>query len=160
MRAYSTPLLAALLLACAVAPAAAAPTRARPAAAAPAAGLSPVTSDVRCLLTMVALANVNKANAQAAEFGVYFFGGRLSVRSPGLDLTAAVKAQAPTLGPPQLQAELKRCGPLVSAAGQGFESAINSLRPPGAPAPAAPAAKPAAPPAAASAAPPVTQTPK
>jgi hypothetical protein len=146
MKAFTAPLLATAILAVA-APAFAAPAP----AAAPAAGHAPakadsVTSDVRCLLTMVAFSNINKEHPQAAQFGIHFFVGRISARAPGLDLAAAVKAQAPTLGPDQLQAELKRCGPMVSAAGQSFEGAMASLRPPGA-APAGPVAPPpAAPP--------------
>ena len=126
MRALSTPLLAALLVA------AASPSFAAPA---PAAAVNPNTADVRCLLTMTAVAS-NKERQQAGQVGVYFFAGRLSARSPGFDLAAAVKAEAPTLGPQQLQAELQRCGPLVAAAAQKTQTAINSLRPPGAPAPA------------------------
>jgi hypothetical protein len=141
MRAFSTPLLAALLLAAAVAPAAAAPAaKARPAVAPAVGAQNPVTSDVRCLLAMLAYANLSKENPQAAQFGVYFFVGRINARAPGLDLTSAVKAQAPTMGAEQLQAALKRCGPIVNTAGQGFQAAVNSLRPPGAPAPAASAA--------------------
>jgi hypothetical protein len=143
MQAFTAPLLAAAALAAAVSPAFAAP--------APAAGHAPakadsVTSDVRCMLTMVAFSNINKDHPQAAQFGIHFFVGRISARAPGLDLAAAVKAQAPTLGPEQLQAELKRCGPMVSAAGQSFETAMASLRPAGAP-PAGPVAPPAAAPA-------------
>jgi hypothetical protein len=148
MRAFSPPLLAALLLAASMAPAAAAPApKARPAAAPGVVALNPVTSDVRCLLAMLAYANLSKENPQAAQFGVYFFVGRINARAPGLDLTAAVKAQAPTMGAPQLLAELQRCGPIVNTAGQGFQAAVNSLRPPGAPAASAtpkPAPAPAA----------------
>jgi hypothetical protein len=148
MQAFTAPLLLAATLAAAASPALAAP----PPAAAPAAGHAPakaadsVTSDVRCLLTMVAFSNVNKDHPQAAQFGIHFFIGRISARAPTLDLAAAVKAQAPTLGPTQLQGELQRCGPIVSAAGQNFDAAMTSLRPPGAP-PAGPAAPPAAAPA-------------
>ncbi|THD70415.1 hypothetical protein [Phenylobacterium sp.] len=147
MQAFTAPLLMAVTLV------AGSPAFAASGAPAPAhaAGHAPakadtVTSDVRCLLTMVAFSNINKDHPQAAQFGIHFFVGRINGRAPGLDLAAAVKAQAPTLGPEQLQAELKRCGPIVSAAGQGFEAAMNGLRPPGAP-PPGPAAPPAAAPA-------------
>jgi hypothetical protein len=144
MRAFPTPLLAALLVA-ALAPATAAPAATTLGAKAAPADAG-VTGDVRCLLTMVALSNLNKDHPQAAQFGIPFFIGRIKARAPGLDLAAAVKAQAPTMGGPQLQAELLRCGPLVSAAGQSFQAAINSLRPAGAPAGApVPAAPPAIP---------------
>ena len=143
MRAFTLPMIAVLALG-AAAPAFAATTLAAKAPAAKPAGAAVdtgVIGDVRCLLTMTALAN-NKERQQAAQAGVFFFAGRISTH-PGFDLTAAVKAQAPTMGPPQLQAELQRCGPMVATAAQNTQAAINSLRPPGAPAPAAPA--PAAP---------------
>jgi hypothetical protein len=116
---------------------------AKPAAAAKT-GSATVNDDVRCLLTMVAFSNLNKDHPQAGQIGVFFFAGRISERAPGLDLAAAVKAQAPSLGPQQLQAELQRCGPLVDGTSRKVQAAINGLRPPGAPPPAAPAAAPAA----------------
>jgi hypothetical protein len=150
-------LLAALLLSvvssAAVAPqtasAQAAAPKPAPRAVAPTGG---VTDDVRCLLSMYALAQ-NKDRQQAAQSGAYFFLGRINARAPGLDLASAIKAQAPTLAPAQIQDELKRCGPMVSASAQSFQSALNSLRPP-----APPAAAPAAP-GAAAAPPPTTITP-
>ncbi len=98
-----------------------------------------VEADVRCLLSMVAFTNVSKDHPQAGQLGVYYFAGRISARAPTLDLAAAVKAQAPTMEPQQLQAEIQRCGSLVSAATQKFQSAINGLRTPGVPAGPAPA---------------------
>jgi hypothetical protein len=138
MQAFTAPLLIAATLATASpALAATAPAKA-----------DSVTADVRCLLTMVAVSNVNKEHPQAAQFGTHFFLGRINARDPGLDLAAAVKAQAPSLGPQQLQAELLRCGPIVSTAGKSFEAAMLGLKPPAPPTAAGPAA-PAAPPAAA-----------
>jgi hypothetical protein len=73
MRAFSTPLLAALL-AVAVSPALAAPAApaVKPAAGKPA-GAAPAaigtSADVRCLLSMVALGN-DKDRQQAAQLGV------------------------------------------------------------------------------------------
>ena len=118
---------------------------AKPAAAAAMTGSPTVTDDVRCMLTMVAFSNLNKDHPQAGQIGVFFFAGRISERAPGLDLAAAVKAQAPTLGPQQLQAELQRCGPLVAANSRKVQAAIAGLRPPGAPPPAAGAAAPTVP---------------
>jgi hypothetical protein len=141
MRAFSTPLLAALLLAAAAAPVAAAPAKHLPAAAAAAGG---VTSDVRCLMTMIAFGQ-DKTRQQAGQIGVYFFSGRISARAPGFDLAAAMKAEAPKLGQAELQAELKRCGPIVATSSQNLQAAINGLRPPGPPPGAAPAPAAAAP---------------
>jgi hypothetical protein len=135
MRAFTLPMIAALAVAAAAAPASAATALKAPAAAPVSKADTGVTGDVRCLLVMTALAS-NKERQQAGQVGVYFFAGRISARAPGYDLTSAVKAQAPTLGPQQLQAELQRCGPIVAAASQGAQAAIASLRPPGAPAPA------------------------
>ena len=136
MQAFTAPLLIAATLA-AASPALAAP--------APSAKADTVTSDVRCMLTMIAVSNLNKDRLGAAQFGSHFFLGRIYAREPGIDLAAAVKAQVPTLGPQQLQAELQRCGPVVTAAGKNFQTAMSGLAPP----PGAPAAAPAAPPAAA-----------
>ena len=144
MRAFSKTLLVAAAVVAAT-PVMAAPAR-KPAAAG---AVSPVTADVRCLMTMIAFGQ-DKSRAQAGQIGAYFFSGRISARAPGFDLASAMKAQAPTLGPAQLQAELKRCGPMVAAASHSLQGAINSLRPPGstpaaAPPPANPAPAPAAP---------------
>ena len=144
----------AIALLIAAAPAAAAqkaPTHA-PAAGAPATG---VTSDVRCLLTMGALAS-NKANQQAATLGVYFFEGRINARAPTLDLTTALKTEAARMKPADLQTEARRCAALVQGAAQSLQAAQASFGtpappPPGAgptaPAPAAPALTPPAAPA-------------
>ena len=117
MRAFSTPLLAALLAA-AVAPAMAAPAPVKPAAApAPSAGppASPVDGDLRCLLTMAVLGQ-DKTKQQAAVIGAYFFMGRLSARAPGLDIPVALKGVEAKLAPKDLPAEAQRCGPLVQGA--------------------------------------------
>jgi hypothetical protein len=143
MRATSAILIAALALAATSTNALAAKPAAK--AAAPVKAGSPtVTDDVRCLLTMVAFSNLNKDHSQAAQAAVFFFAGRISARAPTLDLAAAVKAQAPTLGPQQLQGELQRCGPMVDGASRRFMSAVNGLRPQGA-APPVGATAPAAP---------------
>jgi hypothetical protein len=150
MRTLSKALTAAALLA-AASPAAAQRAPAKPAAAT--APITGVTGDVRCLLTMGALAS-NKANQQAATLGVYFFEGRISARSPGLDLTTALKTEAARMGPPELQAEAKRCAALVQQAAQALQSAQANFSGPV----TAPGAAPAA--AAASPAPAPTPTPK
>jgi hypothetical protein len=149
MRAFSTPLLAALLAA-AVAPAMAAPAPVKhaaaapaPAAAAPSAGpaATPVEGDLRCLLTMAVLGQ-DKTKQQAAVIGAYFFMGRLSVRSPGLDVPAAIKGVEAKLAPKDLPAEAQRCGPLVQGAMGSLQKSFMAPAPaPGAtpaPAPAAP----------------------
>jgi hypothetical protein len=142
--------LAAVALLAAASPAAAAQKAPAhpPGAAAPTTG---VTGDVRCLLTMGALAS-NKANQQAATLGVYFFEGRISARSPGLDLTSALKTEAARMGPPELQSEAKRCVAIVQQAAQALQSAQANF--------AGPVNAPGAAPAPASAAPAPPPTPK
>lgn len=151
MRAFSTPLLAALLAAAAaaVAPAVGAPAPVKhaqaPAAAPSAAGppTSPVDGDLRCLLTMAVLGQ-DKTKQQAAVIGAYFFMGRLSARAPGLDIPAAVKAMEAKLAPKDLPAEAQRCGPLVQGAMGSLQKSFSAPAPAaGAPAPAAPASAPA-----------------
>jgi hypothetical protein len=94
-------------------------------------------------MTMVALGQ-DKSRQQAAQLGVYFFAGRLSAHAAGLDLAAEMKAEAPTLGAAELQAESRRCGPMITNSVQGVQTALASLRPPGPPPPAPSAAPPAA----------------
>ncbi len=136
----------------ALALAGAAPTHAAtPLPAAP----SVLVADVRCLLTMAAFGGA-KERQQAAQVGVYFFVGRISARAPGLDLGAALRAEAPKLGPQELQVELRRCGTIVESQSTALQTAMSTLggkRAPGpatgpaaAPSPATPPA-PAAPPA-------------
>ena len=139
MRAFSTPLLAALLAA-AVAPAMAAPAPAKPAAAPAAApAATPVEADLRCLLTMAVLGQ-DKTKQQAAVIGAYFFMGRLSARAPGLDIPVALKGVEAKLAPKDLPAEAQRCGPLVQGAMGTLQKSFAG------PAPAAPTAAPATPP--------------
>ncbi|WP_372781584.1 hypothetical protein [Phenylobacterium sp.] len=117
--------LAAVVLLAAASPAIAQKAPAR----APAAGgglTTGVTGDVRCLLTMGALAS-NKANQQAATLGVYFFEGRISARAPGMDLTSALKTEVARMGPADLQAEAKRCAALVQQAASSLQSAQASF---------------------------------
>ena len=143
MRAFPTPLLAALLAA-AVSPAAAAPAPAKaPSAAAPAA--TGVTGDVRCLLTMYALGQ-DKQRQQAALIGAYFFIGRISARAPGLDVPAAVKAEEAKLSGQSLNEEAKRCGPLVEGGMRTLQMSFGGPRPAPGPGPApGPTAAPAPP---------------
>jgi hypothetical protein len=77
---------------------------------------------------------------QMGQAGILFFAGRLSAHSSGPGLAAAMKAEAPSLQPAQVQAELPRCGNLLQAEMHNVETGFNSLRPPGAPAGAPPAA--------------------
>ncbi len=137
MRALSLPLVAALTLA-AAAPAVAAPAP----AAAPKA--TPTNEDVRCLMTMFALSQ-DKARPQAAQsgqIGIFFFAGRLSVHAPGVDLGPIMKAEAPSLTGPALQAELQRCAPMIQTAQTSLQAGLTALRPPGPPPGAAPATPP------------------
>ncbi|WP_309603941.1 hypothetical protein [Phenylobacterium sp.] len=113
------------------------------AAAPPAGAASPLIADVRCLLTMAAFGGA-KERQQAAQVGVYFFLGRISARAPGLDLGAALRAEAPKLGPQELQVELRRCGTMVEAQSTGLQAAMSTLGGKRAAGPAAPA-RPAAP---------------
>lgn len=155
MRALSTPLLAALLAAAA----AAAPTLAAPAhpaaAAAPRAAATGVTADLQCLMSMIAIGQ-DKTRAEAGRVGAYFFLGRINARAPGFDLAGAMKAEAPKMDGPAIQASLKRCGPMIAAGSQSLQAAVNGLRPPGQPPAAAPTPAPAAP----APAPAPTPTPK
>ena len=142
MRAFSMPLLAALTLVAAAAPASAAPVAKRAPATAPAPAATGVTSDVRCLMTMIAFGQ-DKTRQQAALVGAYFFAGRLSARAPGLDIPTAVKAEEARMNPKDLPGEAQRCGPIVQAGMRALQVSFGpppgAAPPAGTPAPAAPA---------------------
>lgn len=136
MRTLSKALTAMLLLGAASPVTAAAQKATAPGATA---GLTTgVTGDVRCLLTMGALAS-NKANQQAATLGVYFFEGRITARAPTLDLSAALKTEVARMGPADLQSEAQRCGALVRQAAMSLQAAQASISGPVTPPGAAPA---------------------
>ncbi len=137
MRAFTTSLLMASILVASTSPALSAPTQKAGAAGA---ASDTVTSDVRCLLTMAALGQ-DKTRQQASIIGVYFFSGRLSLRAPGLDLPAAIKAQEIKMTPQELPVEARRCGPMVQSAMQSLQRAF--APPPGAQAASPPVATPA-----------------
>ncbi|HEX4711671.1 hypothetical protein [Phenylobacterium sp.] len=153
MRTLSKALTAILLLG-AASPVTAAAQKAPPAAGAAAGLTTGVTGDVRCLLTMGALAS-NQANQQAATLGVYFFEGRITARAPTLDLTTALKTEVERMGPADLQSEAQRCGSIMRQAAQSLQAAQASFAGPvSTPGAAPPAARPATP------APAPTPTPK
>jgi hypothetical protein len=118
-------------------------TQAQPQAKAPppAAAVTGPTSDVRCLLTMIALrSQKDQKIAGQGALGVFYFLGRVSTRGPSFDLAGTMKAQAATLAPQQLQAELQRCSLMIQGSQQGLQTSLNALRPPGAPPPGSPPA--------------------
>ena len=141
MRALPTTLLTLALIG-----ASAVSAGAQPAAKAPrpaGAGGGGAMADVRCLLTMVALrGQKDQQVANQGQLGVFYYAGRLAVRSANFDLASAIKTQAASLSPPQLQAELQRCGPPIQSSMQGIQSALMALRPAGAPPAGAPSAAP------------------
>ncbi|HLZ76601.1 hypothetical protein [Phenylobacterium sp.] len=82
-----------------------------------------MSGDVRCLLTMYALGR-DKQRQQAALLGVYFFIGRISARSPGIDLPAAVKTEAAKLQGKPLNDEAKRCGAMVEGGMRALQASF------------------------------------
>ncbi len=111
-----------------------------------------MSGDVQCLLTMYALSQ-DKQRQQAAVLGAYFFLGRISARSPGINLPAAVKAEAAKMQGKSLTEEAKRCGPMVEGGMRALQASFGGPRP--APSGAAPGTAPApAPPPTASGLPP------
>jgi hypothetical protein len=109
----------------------------------PAAGGDP---DLKCLLVASALSQNPDPKARTISgLMVFYYMGHLDARKPGINLRAALEAQAHAVTPPQLQAEAKRCVTTVSARGQLLQSMSKPpAQPPGATAPApAPLATPA-----------------
>jgi hypothetical protein len=103
-------------------------------------------SDVRCFLTMAAISG-NKANQPQATFGLFYFAGRIKVQAPAFNFGTDLKPTAAKMTKQDLEAEVKRCGPMVQSAVQGLQAAQAALAPPAAQtppaAPAAPAPAPA-----------------
>ncbi|MFI4950124.1 MAG: hypothetical protein ACHP7A_03700 [Caulobacterales bacterium] len=92
-------------------------------------GSSQATPDVRCLLTMGAIAST-PANRGPGTVGVYYFLGRINVRAPGLDVTSALKAERAKLPPSALPAEAKRCEALMQEASETLRTAQAALSSP------------------------------
>jgi hypothetical protein len=101
-----------------------------------------VTGDVRCMLTMAAVAN-NKANQPQAGLGMFFFAGRIKAQNPAFNFATDLKPVATKMTPTDFEAELKRCGPMVVSVMQGLQAAQASFGPPPQAAGAAAPAKPA-----------------
>jgi hypothetical protein len=94
------------------------------AAAAP----SAATDDVRCLLTMAALGNVDKTRTEQARVGIYFFSGRLSARA-GFDVAEAIKAEGAKMKGPDFQAALPACGATLQNETKIVQTGLDALRP-------------------------------
>jgi len=109
------------------------------AAAAPAAS-GGVAADARCLMTMAALTSAEDATrARTAQVGVIFFAGRIKAQDPSYDFGSRLKTVATGMSRETVQAEAKRCGPILVETLRELDVAQKSF-------PAAkPAAKPAAP---------------
>ena len=98
--------------------------------------------DVRCFLTMAALTQ-NKANQPQATIGLFYFAGRIKAQAPAFNFGTDLKPIAAKMTKPDLEADVKRCGPMVQSVVQDLQAAQASLAPPAAPAaPVAPAAPP------------------
>ena len=94
---------------------------------------SGVTADVRCMLTMAAVAN-NKANQPQAGLGMFFFAGRIKAQNPAFNFATDLKPVATKMTATDFEAEIKRCGPMVVSVMQGLQAAQASFGPPPQPA--------------------------
>lgn len=72
---------------------------------------------VQCLMAMSAASGstTNPTARDAAKIGMLFFGAQLSGIDPDLDLTAAVRAELPSLNRDKLQALIPQCGAEIHA---------------------------------------------
>ena len=86
-------------------------------------------ADVRCMLTMAALSG-NKANQPQAGLGIFYFAGRIKAQAPAFNFATDLKPVAAKMGPPDFEAELKRCGPMVVSVMQSLQAAQASMGPP------------------------------
>ena len=77
------------------------------------------TEDVRCFIALSALSQTADGETkQAAAAGTLYFLGRLDGHSPGLDLEAAVTAEAPGMTEAVLGSLLKSCGEKIRSRGE------------------------------------------
>ena len=63
--------------------------------------------------------------------------GRIKAQSPNFNFATELKPVAAKMSPPDFEAELKRCGPMLSSVMQGLQAAQASFGPPPQPAGAA-----------------------
>jgi hypothetical protein len=102
---------------------------------------SPVMTDERCLLAMVALSNTKDPKSQSlGEAGVIYYTGRLAGRDPNFNF-AQLKSLVGTMTVEAAQTELQqRCVPAFQRSMQQVQTAL--APPPTTPQPPAPAKPP------------------
>lgn len=88
---------------------------------------TPATADVRCLLTMAALASNEEARTQAMA-GVYYFAARVVDRNPAFNFGTDLRAEADKLTRSQLQAEVTRCTAILQTVARNLQAAQASMQ--------------------------------
>lgn len=87
--------------------------------------------DLRCLATLSYLLSDEKDATKQTQFqmGALYFAGKLFGRNPGIDLTAKMKEVIASYGAQEpIDAELKRCGTEMIAAGERLSVTGNALQ--------------------------------
>jgi len=104
------------------------------------AGASPAsaaesTNDVRCLIAVSRLVDINAETKQLSEeaaqttalLGTMYFMGKLEGRDPRLNIENAMVAEATKMTVEQLQSELIRCGGEMRSIGQKWDDIGKNL---------------------------------
>jgi hypothetical protein len=87
-----------------------------------------IEHDVQCLLASAALLNADDPNAKnVGLMGAMFFGGQLFGADPDIDLTAALKSEAPKMTPDHLKVVLAACGAEMTRRGNQITAAGAAL---------------------------------
>jgi hypothetical protein len=86
-----------------------------------------VTSDVRCMLTLSAVAS-DPNQRQAAVMGIYYFAGRIKAQNPGYNFGPGLKAEGERMTVADFQKELKPCGDQMKATAAALEAAQTVLK--------------------------------
>lgn len=87
----------------------------------------PTRLDVRCLMGMSQMAK-NETYKQWAQFGVFYYTGRLQARDPTIDLGAAIKGEYRRFPAVEYNAEIKRCSDALGDTSRKLEDLKSDLQ--------------------------------
>lgn len=77
-------------------------------------------ADLRCFIGMTVMAR-NETYKSWAQFGMFFYTGRIKGRDPGIDLAAALKREYPHLREFAMNEEIRRCSEQLGQVSRDLE---------------------------------------
>lgn len=83
--------------------------------------------DVRCLLTMAALASNEQARTTAMN-GVYYFLARVTQQEPNFDFSRSLRVEADKMSVADFRAEGARCGAILQSVVKNLQAAQAALQ--------------------------------